>query len=166
MMWCLERGDVIVRPTRHADVEAIQDRLRKSDVDEIWSATHMSPRDALIYSRNGSPLCQTVLYKCSPVGIFGTCPMPNRDQAAGVWFMATDDLRGMWLSFLRMSRECVARMLDDYPLLFNWVDARNAESIEWLKWCGAKLEPAKPFGPDKMPFHFFTITRRDLCVQR
>ena len=165
-MWALERGKVIVRRSSHNDVLAIKDRLRKTDVEEIWASTHMKPEEALIHSRSVSSCCQTVLYKCSPVAIFGTARIPDRPQVGGVWFLATDDLRVMWLSFLRMSRECVSRMLDEYPLLFNWVDARNVESIAWLKWCGAKIEKPKPFGPDKMPFHFFTIKRSDLCVQR
>lgn len=164
-MWCLNQGSVIVRPTRHADVVAIKDHLRKSDIEEIWSSTHLTPEEALIQSRAASSLCQTVLHRHSPVAIFGTAPVPNRPEAAGVWFLATDDLQVMWLSFLRMSKECVSRMLDEYPLLFNWVDARNAESIEWLQWIGAKIEKPRPFGPDKMPFQFFTIKRSDLCVQ-
>lgn len=166
MSWCLERGSVIVRPSRHTDVVAIQDRLRKSDIDEIWAATHLTPREAIVFSRQGSSCCQTVLFKYSPVAMFGAAQTKGQREAAGVWFLATDELQAMWLSFLKMSRECVLRMLDEYPLLFNWVDARNAESIAWLKWCGAELEEPKPFGPDKMLFHFFVIKRSNLCVPR
>lgn len=165
-MWCLDRGSVFVRPTRHGDVVAIGDRLRKADVDEIWASTHLGPMEALVMSRKASPICQTVVRGKEPIAIFGCAPEPERPLVAGVWFLATDELSKIRHSFLRGSRECVQRMLKEYPLLYNWVDARNTESIRWLKWCGATLEDAKPFGPEGLPFHFFSIKRSEPCVSR
>ena len=45
----------------------------------------------------------------------------------------------------------------DYSLLINFVDARHGVAIRWLKWLGFKVFPAKPFGPDKLPFHRFEM---------
>jgi hypothetical protein len=160
-MWCVEKGNVTIRPSKHDDVVYLSERLRKTDVDEIWAAVHLKPFEALVYSRKGSFLCQTVLHKTQPVAMFGVAP---ETTGAAVWFLASDDLDKMWLSFLKMSKMCIDRMLDESPLLFNWVDARNERSIRWLKWCGAKIEKPAPFGPDQLPFHFFSIKRSDLCV--
>ncbi len=162
-MWCAENGPVTIRPSRHDDVLYLKDRLRKSDVDEIWSSVRLSPENALIHSRKGSPLCQTVLFHGNPVAMFGVAPDINGSSA---WFLSTDELDKMWLSFLRMSKTCIKMMLNEAPILYNWVDARNTRSVRWLKWCGAKVEDAKPFGPDNLPYHFFTIKRSDLCVRQ
>jgi hypothetical protein len=159
-MWCLERGAVTVRPSRHADVLYLKDRLRGADIDEVRALTGQTPEEALIQSRAASDCCQTVLFKGSPVAMFGTAPMTEQGRA-GVWFLASDELQLMWLSFLKMSRECVARMLNAHPLLFNYVDARNAQSIAWLTWCGAKLEKPKKMGTENRPFHFFTIKKEN-----
>lgn len=159
-MWCMERGRVIVRPSKHSDATAIKDRLRQSDVDEIWASTHQTPEEAILYSRRISSSSHAVLLDGKTVALFGVSPAADRKGVAGVWFVSTDDIAKMWVSFLRMSRECVRRMLDEYPYLFNWVDDRNELSIKWLRWCGAKIEDPQPFGPDGAPFRFFVIKRR------
>ena len=165
MSWAINRGPLLVRPTRHTDIEEIGGRLRKADVAEVWAATHLEPMEALVMSRKTSTICQTVVYAGNPVAIFGCGPDDVRPQAAEVWLLATDDLYSMRHAFLRGSRECVSRMLEVYPLLINWVDARNIKSIEWLKWLGAKIMDAKPYGPDGLPFHFFTIKRSDVNAE-
>lgn len=158
--WTMERGDVKIRPSVRSDMKRLKDRLRKSDVDEIYAFTGMRPHEAIVFSHDVSTCCQTVLLHGVPVAMFGTAPVRNDEKKAGVWFIATDELNMMKPSFLRMSKACIKTMLDIYPYLFNYVDARNTDSIKWLKWCGAELDEAKPIGYENKPFHFFTIQRR------
>lgn len=44
-----------------------------------------------------------------------------------------------------------------FALLTNYVDARNAVSIRWLRWLGFEIEPAAPFGIHGLPFHRFSM---------
>lgn len=152
----------MVRPSRFSDIQHLKDKLRAADVDEVRSLTGQTPEEALSHSRRISDCCQTVLFKGVPVAMFGTAPVEM--GRAGVWFLASEDLSKMWFSFLKMSRECISRMLDAHPVLYNYVDARNEQSIAWLRWCGAKFERAKKMGVENKPFHFFTIQKENLYV--
>lgn len=158
------KKSVIVRASRISDVIRMGDHLRKSDVEEVWASHHHTPQTALIDSYNMSTFCLTVLIKGEPVAMFGLAPQSLLDDHAAVWLLATDKLETIGREFLRESKRFINMMLEQYPLLENYVDARNLVSIEWLKWCGAKIEPAVPYGVDGHPFHHFTFRRADQCA--
>jgi hypothetical protein len=42
-----------------------------------------------------------------------------------------------------------------FPEMRNYVDARHARSIRWLKWLGFTIEEARPMGFAGLPFHPF-----------
>lgn len=159
--WTMRRGPVYIRPSKFFDVGYMRDRIRQSDIDELDASFGETPEEALMNGMRDATLCQTVLLDAMPVAMFGTSPVADKRGVGVVWFLATTDLKQMWLPFLRMSRPCVKKMLEDFDLLFNYVDARNLESLGWLAWIGADIDASAPFGRLRLPFHFFTIRREN-----
>jgi hypothetical protein len=137
----------------------MKNHLRLSDVQEVWASHHHTPEKALELSFAVSELCLTVDVKGMPAVIFGITPQTLLDNSATVWMLATEKIRHIRKSFVKECQHYIDMMLIRYPVLENYVDARNVESIRWLKWCGAVIEEAKPYGVEQLPFHYFYFGR-------
>ena len=74
------------------------------------------------------------------------------------WLLGTNEIGRYALTFLRANKKYVRRMLEFYPHLENYVDARNTTSIQWLKWLGFEFDLLPvPYGVWKMPFFRFEM---------
>ncbi len=152
-------NNVIVRRSRLGDINILAKCLRNSDIDEIWASHHIKPYSALYDGWKKSVLCLTVVYKDVPVAMFGIHADDLIGRKATVWFLASDGLDEMRVSFIKQSKKFINMMLGFYPYLENYVDARNIKSIQWLRFCGAKIEEASKFGKEELPFHYFYFQR-------
>jgi len=159
-----------VRPTqlpdtKLADARALAPYLRKEDRDEIMAAVGLTPLQAL-------PLCAAVSDPCwsmigddgAIIGMFGVAP--THDELSGaVWMLAADALTQPRhaFQFLRQCRQWVDEMQARFPLLYNFVDARNTVHIRWLRWCGFTFINKHPeWGHEKRPF--FEFVRIQPCA--
>lgn len=156
-----EGKEGMVRTSNELDIDLMKNRLRRSDIDEVWASHHHTPEEALRLSFEMSTLCLTVDIKGMPVAMFGIAPQTLLSDRANVWFLATDGILKVRKSFVKQCRKFIDVMLKEYPILENYVDARNKLSIRWLKWCGAEIEEAKPIGAEKLPFHHFSFRRNN-----
>jgi hypothetical protein len=150
---------IIVRRSVKKDVDLLSKNMRQSDKNEVWASHHHMPHDALSLSLEHSILCLTVEKQGEVVAMFGICPDSILGTSATIWLLASDKLEEIKKRFVRHSRKFVQMMLDFYPYLYNSVDARNIKSIEWLRFIGANIEDAKPYGVEQMPFHYFSFTK-------
>lgn len=150
-----DQNGIIVRQTIFADVEFFKHNLRHADIEEIWASHHHFPQDALMAGFEESELCLTVEDNGIPVAMFGVNSQSLLSNEGIIWFLATPHLKKIQIRFLRHCKFFIRLMLSYHPYLYNWVDQRNKESILWLKFCGATIEEAKPFGAEQMPFHYF-----------
>lgn len=89
--------------------------------------------------------------------MFGIVPDTLIGSSANVWFLGADEMSGIKKTFVKMSRQFIDVFLDQYPLLWNFVDARYTSSIRWLKACGASFE--KVLNINGNEFHSFVIRR-------
>ncbi len=149
---------IVVRRSVLSDIDKMKNNLRQSDVQEIWASHHHTPESALEYCVKNTIFSCTV-ENGKPIAIFGINPTSILGNTAVVWMLATDDLEKIQRRFLRHSKHFIAMMQGFYPTLYNWVDTRNTQSIAWLKFCGAKLEEAKPYGEEQLPFHYFVFSK-------
>lgn len=140
-------------------VEDLAPRLRRADCAEIWATGRYSPREALHMSLRNSRASVAALADGVPFAIFGVAPRSALSETGIPWLLGSDDIEQHRRAFLRHGRVFVAAMLDMYPHLENYVDARNTTSIEWLKWLGFDILPATPFGVYRMLFHKFEMRR-------
>lgn len=149
---------IVVRRSKLSDIDAMKDRLRESDVKEIWASHNHRPEEAIRRCVEDTLLSCTI-ENGRPIGIFGISTDQVLGNKATIWMLATDDLNKINRRFVRNSRVFVLMMLRFYPLLENFVHVNNKKSILWLRWLGAVIEEARPYGCEGELFHRFYFLR-------
>jgi len=151
-------GKIKVRDSVEEDIEFLSSRLKKTDVDEVFASNHVSPEEALRHGMDTSIYCRTA-ENGQPFMMFGLYTDNVISDRANIWMLSSDYIKSIPIKFVRQSRLFIKDMLEWYPYLENYVDARNKESIAWLKWLGATIEDPKPYGIEQRPFHHFYFKR-------
>lgn len=134
---------------------AIAADARAADVAELWAQARTTPEQAMRRGLETSVFALTGLIDEAPVCMFGVAPASLLGGIGIPWMIATTAIERHQLTFLRACRPAVAEMRRMFPVLVNAVDARNVLTIRWLRWLGFRLLPARPLGPDGVPFHPF-----------
>tara|TARA_R100000808_G_scaffold1960_3_gene8329 strand:- start:779 stop:1330 length:552 start_codon:yes stop_codon:yes gene_type:complete len=156
--------------SRKGDPAILGPNLRKADADEVYAVAGISPKDGLQYSMEASTKCYTIsdLETDEPLAMFGTGPShvakdTGEPVMGGIWFLGSDKMfEKNRISFLRNSKFWVQKLLRDYTILHNLVDARNVIHIRWLKWMGFTFIADVPeFGFEKRLFKQFYMRRED-----
>lgn len=90
--------------------------------------------------------------------MFGAAPVGNSRaaHAGSPWLLGSDRVAHYARPLIEDGRRYVEALQRQYPLLFNYVDARNRLSMKWLNHLGFTLadEPV-PFGINREPFYYF-----------
>lgn len=94
--------------------------------------------------------------------IVGICRSTDLADVIRPWLLSTKVVLDNPFVAARLSKVILAKWRAQYPYMSNWVDARHWRAIHWLRWLGAELAPAEPFGPFKRPFHKFTFGAPDV----
>lgn len=87
--------------------------------------------------------------------LFGAMPIELMGNAAVPWLIGTTTLNRHPGALTRGAMTYLAQIAQQYPRLFNYVDARNTPSIRWLSRLGFAVDPPAPFGVEGLPFHRF-----------
>lgn len=156
-----DKDGIIVRRSVVADIDKMKNKLREADVKEIWASHHRTPEEALKICVEDTMFSLTV-QNGVPICMFGFNATEVLGQRATVWMLATNDLEKIQKRFLRNCRRFVEIMLEFYPYLENWVHTDNKKSIQWLKFLGATVEKAQPYGVEGELFHHFYFLRKDI----
>ena len=147
-----------IRSSVKSDIDWLAPRLRKADKAEIKAFAGVSPKDALTVSFVASTCRYTAEWEGEPIIMFGAGPV--EEGVGAVWLLGTDMIKKVRVPFLRESKRCLEALHDEYPLLFNYVDARNTLHIRWLKWLGFTFINRHPeFGVARIPFYEFVRIR-------
>lgn len=157
----MEANSVEVVDATQYFIDQLKGRLRKDDEIECWAMAHISADDGLQRSFDSALHCWVVLLGGVPILAFGVGRPTLLGGVGRPWLLATDDMMKVKRQFIRECRGYIDVMLTKVQKLENWVDVRNTLSIRWLTWCGFKLEKPAPYGPDKMLFHHFTMTKEE-----
>ena len=135
----------------------LSEELRQSDLDEIKASTGEDPATAVVASVMVSDHAWMVLDDEDPIAVFGCAPTDD-PSAALVWMVGSDrmDEPENALGILRLSRRYKDAMHRTYPVLYNWIDARNEKSLKWLDWCGYEiLDADHEYGVERRLFYLF-----------
>lgn len=130
--------------------------MRPEDTAELWASSLLSPAEvaALGIARGEA---WVGLVDGEPVCVFGVAQASILSAEGMPWMVGTMRLPFLKRSFVAGSREVVAEMHRRFPVLRNFVDARNSHAIRWLKWLGFTIMEAEPHGPFGLPFHPFEM---------
>jgi hypothetical protein len=151
----------IVAPT-HDDIVELVRTMRQADIDEIWAASMTSPYDALVRSVKVSRDTYAGKMDDEVVCIFGVAPVTVLGTIGIPWMLASDLLPQHSRAFLRANRPYIHEMRNKYSLLINFVDARNTDSVRWLRWLGFDVARfPTTYGPYGLPFFRFEMKRTD-----
>lgn len=141
-------------------IEFIIDNLREADLDEVRASLPGDPGEAVRASLAVSERVWLMVDRTGlPMGLCGVAAAP----VAGVglpWMIGTDNITEERIAVARQTREVVAEMHESFPVLTNFVDARNDAALEWLLWAGFHLIDADPnYGPEERLFLQFSKSR-------
>jgi ribosomal protein S18 acetylase RimI-like enzyme len=149
-------GRLRVRPATDDDVGVLVDGMRACDRAEVLATSgpdlHQAVRRAL--AATPDPLAVEADGVLLVLG--GVAPISVLDGEASPWALATDAFRPHAGRLTRLARAYLARMDGAYPHLSNFVHARNATSVRWLRRLGFTIHPAAPYGHAGELFHRFT----------
>lgn len=132
--------------------------MRLSDRREVWASNKRTPHRAVMTSLRWSAESWTGMADDRVVCMFGVSIETVLGDTGVPWMLATDELTDHSRAFIRMSRSYVADIRARYPVLVNYVDARNTVAIKWLRALGfAIMSTPRPYGPFRLPFYRFEL---------
>ncbi len=146
-----------VAPVTQEHVTAAAMDMRPADRAEVWALAHLTPLRALEVSVKGSNRPWAGLYGDDVLCLFGVSEMTLISRVGVPWMLSTHNMAKHVQAVGRTSLRYIRQLRREYDWLENYVDARHELSIKWLEWMGFTLEPALPFGIDRLPFHRFTL---------
>lgn len=144
----------IVTPTAGLVLD-LAENMQEADVRECWAASHVTPFDALSFSVTGSrdPKCWVVNGRA--VTMYGVAENTALTNYSVPWLLASNLIEELSRPFIRGCRLVSDEWKREHNTLRNFVDSRHTKAVRWIKWMGFEVFPARPFGPDQVPFHKF-----------
>lgn len=157
------KADIIPALPEH--IPAIADHVRDADKLE-FAANLRTAAQVMAHGLRVSTVAWIGTVDGIPVCMFGVAPVDGfwLQGHGRPWMVGTRFLDDHALLFLRRCRGQVKHMLDLYPVLTNYVDARNDRAIQWLRWLGFRVsDVSRPCGIMNVPFFHFELRRGDIC---
>lgn len=148
---------VLVRSVQPGDAEELAPRLRQADLDEIAAVSGRPPQQALEASVAMSTSSWAVEIDDELACLMGVTPVSILGGIGCPWLLGSDAVARHAGAFIKQTLIYIPLMLEAYPHLFNFVDARNTKAIRWLKRAGFNVMSPMPYGRANMPFHPFEM---------
>jgi len=147
------------RPAVAGDAESLAQRLRAADMAELQAA-HGLDADPLALLRHGlqiTPDAVAAVQGGRVIALIGCAPGGTMLTPCGIpWLLGSDECAAHARLLVARGRQVVGDWLRQYGRLENYVDARHAASIRWLKRLGFTIHPVQRCGPGGALFHRFT----------
>ena len=132
--------------------------MRQEDKEEIFAYSGTLPKEQMFYCFFSSKPCMTMVgRKGNIMGMYGV--VPCSPKVGRIWMLGhksmTSDYKDV-RAFLRNSPIELEKFHCNYPLLYNYVDARNKTHIKWIKWMGFSIiKKHATFGVEGRTFYEF-----------
>lgn len=150
-------AEVLIRPTEPGDAAELFANLRPSDLAECQAYGRGDIAEGIASSVNRSVLCWTGLVDGELAAIIGVAPINMLTGIGSPWMLGTPVLDRHQRVLVRRTPEYIAKMLNAFPHLVNFVHTNNTTSVRWLRRLGFTLHAAQPFGALGEPFHRFEM---------
>lgn len=152
-------GKLVYTHAVTADLDELAVKMRQADKDELWAAGGGDVRECLgeAVSWSISPTAARAEADGSLLCVYGLVPASPLGDVGIPWLLGTDVLFDHAFTLTKGTRAWIELVRRSYPRLFNFVDARNTLSIDWLRLVGFTIHAPEPRGPRGMPFHRFDM---------
>lgn len=144
-----------VVPIEDWHLRYVAERLRQEDEAELFATSGLDSYEALKFAADNSIEGFTWLENGEPGCLYGVAAKSEMSLAGVPWLMTTHLVCQHPMKFLRHSMLVVDRFLENFPELENYVDARYAKAVGWLRWLGFAIDEPVVWGPEKVLFHHF-----------
>jgi hypothetical protein len=132
------------RPAEQLMVKYVALNLRRSDDLECRYAYGIGGTQALLEAWMASRVVHCICADNEePLGVAGL-------NGSVIWLLGTDGLTATPQRRAALAvggRRWTDMLLEESPLLENWVLAANVESVRWLRSMGFKIATPEPMGP-------------------
>ena len=148
-------GTIVTATRAHA--VAMAPNMRAVEVQELLDACGMAPAVALLYELDRSSVAWSWIIDGEVACMFGVVAPDWLTNEAYPWFLTTELVEKHSRQFARACKNLLPELLSAHPKLCGMVDSRHNLSVRWLRWLGARIEPARPWGVSGVPFHRFEL---------
>lgn len=141
------------------DAKHLAKNLRQEDIDEIKANSNVSPFHALTQGVKYSHLPLSIMNdENKPIMIMGV--IPHGKNLGMIWLLSSPEIQLISIPFLRNCKGVLNLYLKSFPILYNYIDARNTIHLNWLKWLGFNfIKVHEDFGFEKRKFIEFIKTK-------
>ncbi|MDA9679090.1 hypothetical protein N9T79_00030 [Candidatus Pelagibacter sp.] len=120
------------------DCKLLIDDLRPDDFNEVVTMTKEHPLKPVVRGFKTAKLCRSIIKDGNFIAMYGVCPTESH-TVGSPFLLGTNRFLEIALPFARQCKDRVQEMQDLYPILWNFIDSRNAVHLRWIKWCGFKI---------------------------
>lgn len=143
-----------LREATKQDLIDLAPRLRVEDQEEVVATSGWPPQIVLPHFVGPNTFVIGVPESDTPEMVMGYAKID--EHAALIWMLSSPVIYKYPQRFAPASKAIIAKMHEHYPVLTNFIDARNTRHIKWLQWLGFKLiRRVDEFGPLSLPFYEF-----------
>lgn len=157
-----------LREPEPGDVTELLINMRPVDVDEVRAAFGDCNFEDMIIDgvstsyKPGAAVGHDGKLWC----LFGVIPVGSALTNTGlIWLLGTHEFDRHPVGFTQLARGYIDHVRQTrFPVLTNYVDARNRKTIRWLKALGFKMDLTVAYGVQQLPFHRFHIGLKEQCA--
>lgn len=152
-----DKNNILIRSAEIEDINSLKTTMRINEAQEVYASHGHTPEQSLKYSFSTSENKFTLIYNGEVMAMFGISLDPLSHDCGSIWMLTSEKIESIRFRFLKLSRKIIKALSAVYPILYNYVDQRHTLAVDWLKWCGATIYEAKPYGKMGLPFHYFEL---------
>ncbi len=156
-------------PTKAELVEATEEHaralaplLRPEELAELEASGVVDPLEMMLFGVRTSDRCLAVLLHGQVGAILGVgAPRSvlGKPRVGQLWFLTGTPFLEHPRPFMRVARQAVAMLLEEYPVVHNIIDGRYTGALLVADSLGAEFGNPIAYGPHSIPFVPFCIRR-------
>ena len=151
---------IVERVTEEKDILDLVKNIRKPDYEEVKTISNSENiLNPIMEGWKKASYSKTFLVNDKVAGVYGVVGSIDNKQAGSPYLLCTNELYKIKKTFIKNCKNRVEEMLFRFPILFNYIDSRNAVHLQWIKYCGFQLVHDKII--NKIKFHGFLKKREE-----
>lgn len=149
---------ITVRLPRRSDINAMVENMRPLDRQEIQASSGDDIHEALRRALSISTYRYAAAVDGELAMLGGVTTVSLLGGVGSPWLLGTTLLDRVPGALTRGCMGYLEGAKKQFPILVNYVDARNVKAIRWLKRLGFTISDSPvPYGPKGLPFYKFEL---------